>query len=227
MFDKKLKIKWFDLIKTRDEFIHLKFSNSSNLCYVFLVFENSTDSDIFTQFYSAPELWINNGRDWGQSTPENMKKYDVFAAGLVIAELLSNQKLYDFQPDFQSGLPFERVGNRYHFMGIELNHLTDFGLHPDHHPVAMVAQMLETNVASRINIHGAIAFLKNFMASKGYTELRVINNGARYAPKCLGSDKCIKDCKKQCKLNAAFTDVEQCETHPVKNLAEHHFRQEF
>ena len=101
--------------------------------------------------WSAPEYSSIN---WYKSTPENFKKYDVYAAGLIIAHMLSKEKVYNKlttkTDDFHNGF----LAHVVHVTRDDLVNKLD--LDPNIYPVDMLEQMLKNDVEDRADIAEAI-----------------------------------------------------------------------
>ena len=165
-----------------------------------------------TPQYSAPEQWSGPkmNKSWNNFTPERMKKYDIFSAGLIILQLFSGPDCHLESNVLAEEMCVKKYAAKceingkaeyYHYQNLEkLDALRYLGVDVDggNVPVELLQKMLQTRHGNRAGIGLAINLCTRFMNEKGIpVASSVVDTSRQQAPKCL--EQCqTQNCEAQC-----------------------------
>lgn len=154
-----------------------------------------------TEYY---EYYFNKNhyKHWANRTPEDMKKMDIYAAGLIIFNMFAEKDMDSWTPDrYKYTLPGTRAftwvnldndNAHRHFQILQGYQKRKYAPVRD-----WLNKLLVKDVSRRDNIDQAIAGLESAMSGVGAVEKKITMDASRYAPKCL--KQCLDDgCSKTC-----------------------------
>ena len=151
-----------------------------------------------TTSFCPPEFFTPHGhpRHWNDSSAANMKKVDVWAAGIVLSIFFSRSDPFVGQPPAQFVKQVE--DNIWHFQNLDQDLALSYFMIPyDSLVRKLFKSMFATSVDSRASIDDAIKLLTDVIDKKRIKVSMPVLTEERKGPKCLKSchdDQCFEKC---------------------------------